>query len=56
MHILFEIVAQIVGQLGLEWVFSEVEERYGTGAAWVVTIALVAVIVGLVVALITAFL
>jgi len=36
----------IVALSGAEWVFDRVERRYGRAAAWVVTLALAAVVIG----------
>jgi hypothetical protein len=36
----------ILALTGLEWVYDKVDDRYGTAAAWLVTIVLTAIFVG----------
>lgn len=44
----------VVALCGLEWVYDKVENRYGTAAAWIVTIALAALMLGAIIAVIIA--
>jgi hypothetical protein len=44
----------VVASCGLEWLYDKVEERYGTAAALLVTIALVALTLGAIIAAIIA--
>jgi hypothetical protein len=44
----------VVALCGLEWLYDKVEERHGTIAAWLITIALAAIILGAVIAVIIA--
>ena len=44
----------VVALCGLEWAYDKVEERYGTAAAWVVTIAVAALMGGALIAVILA--
>jgi len=44
----------IVALTGVEWVYDLVEDRYGTAAAWVVTITLALTILGIAVAILVA--
>ena len=44
----------LVAVCGLEWVYDKVEDRHGTAAAWLVTIALAAIMLGAIIAVIIA--
>ena len=49
-----DLMLDVVALCGLEWLYDKVEERHGTVATWLVTIALAAIILGVVIVVIIA--
>lgn len=44
-----DFMPDVIAQLGVEWIFHKVDERFGAVAAWLVTLSLFAMIVGAVI-------
>ena len=49
-----DLMLDVVALCGLEWVYDKVEERHGTAAAWLATIALAAIMLGAIIAVLIA--
>jgi hypothetical protein len=49
-----DFMPDVIAQCGFEWIYDKVERRFGTIAAWLVTLGLFTLLVGAVIAAIKA--